>query len=194
MSSIVVINHLTLDGVMQGPGRADEDTRGGFNHGGWSLPYGDDVVGQALGARMGRSGGLLFGRRTYLDLLSHWNSVTDSPFTDALNAATKYIASTTLTEPLPWPNSVLLGSDVPGAVKQLKEDGPDDEIHVMGSGELIQTLRDHHLVDEYLLLIHPLVLGSGHRLFSDGSRQETLRLVDSLVTGTGVHIATYRPA
>jgi hypothetical protein len=99
---VTVINHLTLDGVMQAPGRADEDTRGGFDRGGWSAPYTDEVMGQALGARMERSGGLLFGRRTYEDLLSYWNTQTDSPFTGALNNATKYVASRTLREPLPW--------------------------------------------------------------------------------------------
>ena len=193
MSRIVVINHLTLDGVMQAPGRQDEDTRDGFQHGGWSPPYGDAVMSDALGARMAQSGGLLLGRRTYLDLLSYWNSLTDSPFADALNSAPKFIASTTLEDPLPWPNSTLLEGDLAGAVKALK-DAREGDLQVMGSGQLIQTLRAHDLIDEYLLLIHPLVLGSGRRLFPEGTSPARLRLVDSLTTTTGVIIATYQPA
>jgi dihydrofolate reductase len=117
MSRIVVINHLTLDGVMQAPGRADEDTRGGFEHGGWSPPYGDDLMGAALGARMADSGGLLLGRRTYDDLLAYWNT-QDSPFKDALNQAPKYVASRTRSQPLPWPNSTLLTGEVTVAVAE----------------------------------------------------------------------------
>lgn len=193
MSRIAVINHITLDGVMQAPGRADEDTRGGFEHGGWSPPYGDEVMGAALGARMTKSGGLLFGRRTYEDLLAYWNT-QNSPFKDALNHAPKYIASRTLSEPLPWPNSTLLTGDTTAAVAALKKE-PGNDIHVMGSGELIQALMHHNLIDEYMLLIHPLVLGSGRRLFAEGSGFTSLRLVgDATTTTTGVVIVTYRPA
>jgi dihydrofolate reductase len=117
---IVVINHVTLDGVMQGPGRPDEDTRDGFEHGGWSIPGNDEVMGTALGERMARSGGLLFGRRTYEDLLAYWNT-QDSPFKDALNSTPKYVASRTLRDPLPWPNSTLLTGDVADAVAELKK-------------------------------------------------------------------------
>ena len=192
MSSIVVINHITLDGVMQAPGRADEDTRGGFEHGGWSPPYGDDVMGAAMGARMMESGGLLFGRRTYEDLLAYWNT-QDSPFKDALNNAPKYIASHTLSEPLPWPNSTLLTGDATPAVAELKKESGKD-IHVMGSGELIQALMRENLIDEYSLFIHPLVLGSGRRLFADGSGFASFRLIgDATTTTTGVVIATYQP-
>src|SRR5215210_9589683 len=112
MARIVVINHVTLDGVMQAPGRPDEDTRGGFAHGGWAAPGNDDVMGAALGERMAKSGGLVLGRRTYDDVLTYWNAQTGSPFTDALNSARKYVASRTLREPLPWPNSTLLEGDV----------------------------------------------------------------------------------
>src|SRR6476469_2289867 len=117
---VVVINHVTLDGVMQAPGRADEDTRGGFTHGGWSQPYGDAAMGAAMGARLTQSGGLLLGRRTYEDVLGYWNTHSDNPFTDPLNNAAKYIASTTLAEPLPWPNSTLLKGDIIDAVRDLK--------------------------------------------------------------------------
>jgi dihydrofolate reductase len=192
MSRIVVLNHVTVDGVMQGPGRPDEDTRDGFDHGGWSMPDNDDVMGQAMGARMARSGGLLLGRRSYEDMLTYWNSVTGSPFTDALNDAPKYVASTTLAEALPWANSTLLAGDAAEAVSELRNQ-PGNELHIMGSGELIGSLMPHGLIDEYMLMIHPLVLGSGRRLFQDGSPPTGLRLVESVTTTTGVVIATYQP-
>jgi dihydrofolate reductase len=192
MCRVVVINHLTLDGVMQAPGRAEEDRRDGFEHGGWSPPYGDETIGAAMGARMVESGGLLFGRRTYEDLLAYWNT-QDSPFKDALNNAPKYVASRTLHEPLPWQNSTLLKGDAAEAVAELKRQ-PGKDVHAMGSGDLIQTLIRHSLIDEYMLLIHPVVLGSGRRLFADGSPYVSLRLVDSATTSTGVMIATYQPA
>jgi dihydrofolate reductase len=190
MPRVVVINHLTLDGVMQAPGRPDEDTRGGFEHGGWAWSrIGDEVVGAALAARMASSSGLLFGRRTYHDLLSHWNS-HESPFKDALNNAPKYVASRTLSEPLPWPNSTLLRGEIADAVAALKQE-TGDELQLMGSGELIQTLMRHNLIDEYMLLIHPLVLGSGRRLFSDHGASAGLRLVNAQASPSGVVIATY---
>jgi dihydrofolate reductase len=191
--NVIVINHVTLDGVMQAPGRADEDTRDGFKHGGWSEPYGDEVLGKAMGARLAQSAGLVLGRRTYEDLLSYWNTQTDSPFTDALNNAPKYIASTTLSDPLPWPNSTLLEGDVPDAVAELKEQ-PGGDLHILGSGALIQSLMARDLIDEYMLTIHPLVLGTGRRLFADGGAFATLELIDATMTTTGVVIATYKPA
>jgi dihydrofolate reductase len=191
--NVVVINHVTLDGVMQAPGRADEDTRDGFEHGGWSPPYGDGVMGESMGARMAQSGGLLFGRRTYEDLLTYWNTATDSPFTAALNNASKYVASRTLREPLPWSNSTLLEGDAADAVAELKKE-PGEDLHIMGSGELIQSLMGRRLIDEYMLMIHPLVLGSGRRLFADGGAFASLRLIDATPTTTGVVIATYQPA
>jgi dihydrofolate reductase len=192
MSRVVVINHLTLDGVMQAPGRPDEDTRGGFAQGGWAGPNVDEAVNAAMGARMARSGGLLLGRRSYADMLGYWNT-HDSPFKEALNSAPKYVASRTLSEPLPWPNSTLLSGDVAEAVGQLRQQ-PGNDLNVMGSGELIQTLMRHRLIDEYLLLIHPLVLGTGRRLFAEGGPPASLRLVDSTVSTTGVLIATYQPS
>jgi dihydrofolate reductase len=190
---IVIMNHLTLDGVMQGPGRPDEDRRGGFEHGGWATPRSDEVVGRAMGMRMASSGGLLFGRRTYEDLLSHWNSVPDSPFAEPLNGAQKWVVSTTLEEPLPWPNSTLVRGDVVEAVRRLKADG-DGDLGVMGSGQLIRTLLPHGLIDEYLLFIHPLVLGSGRRLFPEDGPTVDLELTEAVTATTGVLVASYRPA
>ena len=192
MSNVVVINHVSLDGVMQAPGRSGEDTRDGFAYGGWAAPNVDAVVMEALGARMGEGLRLLLGRRSYEDILGYWNT-HDSPFKGALNNADKYVASRTLREPLPWPHSMLLDGDAAGAVAQLKEK-PGKDLHVMGSGELIQTLMRHDLIDEYLLMIHPLVLGTGRRLFPDGGPTAHLRLVDSTATTTGVLIATYQAA
>ena len=196
MGRIVVMNHVTLDGVMQGPGRSDEDTRGGFTQGGWGQrsTKSGDAAGQAMGDRMAAGGGLsgwLFGRRTYEGLLEHWNA-TGGPFKEALNNTPKYVASTTLTEPLPWPNSTLLHGDVADAVGGLKEQS-DGVLAIMGSGELIGSLMVADLIDEYLLMIHPLVLGSGRRLFPAGVEVK-LRLTDSVTTPSGVVVATYEPA
>jgi dihydrofolate reductase len=197
MGKIVVTNSVTLDGVMQAPGRPDEDTRGGFTRGGWALPYNDAVMGRVMAEGMARGsaqgGALLFGRRTYEDLYAVWPNRTDNPFTDVLNNTQKYVASTTLHEPLPWQNSTLLKGDVAEAVARLKEQS-DKDLGILGSGELIQSLLRHNLIDKFVLLIHPLVLGSGRRLFSDGGAPATLRLASSVPTTTGVIIATYQPA
>ena len=194
MSKIVLFEHLSLDGVMQAPGRPDEDHRGGFQHGGWgATPYPDPVLDKIVGESMATGGALLLGRRTYEDFYAVWPNRTDNPFTEVLNNSQKYVASTTLKEPLPWRNSILLKGDVPGAVARLRAQ-PGKDIVVLGSGKLVQTLMKHNLVDVYMLLIHPLVLGSGSRLFADGSAYAALRLVDAKTTTTGVVIATYRPA
>ena len=192
MPRIVVFMNLTLDGVMQAPGRPDEDVRGGFTHGGWATPYADPAMGKVVAESMATTGALLFGRRTYEDFYSVWPHRTNNPFTDVLNNTRKYVASTTLTEPLPWSNSVLLRGDAVKAVAELKAQ-PGKDIVVLGSGALLQTLMAHHVIDEYILQIHPLVLGSGSRLFNDGPFA-TLRLVGSTTTTTGVLIATYQPA
>jgi dihydrofolate reductase len=189
---IVVMNNVTLDGVMQAPGRADEDTRGGFAHGGWASQNIDELdpeIGAAMGVRIAQSDGLLLGRRTYEDLLSTWNS-RGGMFKDALNAARKYVVSQTLTDPLPWPNSTLVSGNVVDAVAELRS-RPGRELHIMGSGQLIETLVAHQLVDEFLLLIFPVVLGSGRHLFSGDTYME-LDLVDAKATGSGVVIATFR--
>lgn len=193
MSKVVVTNNLTLDGVMQAPGRPDEDRRGGFAHGGWALPYSDEVMAKAMGEGMAQTGALLLGRRTYEDFAGFWPKQTDNPFTAVLDNTQKYVASTTLAEPLPWANSTLLEGDAADAVASLKEQ-PGKDIVVLGSGELVQSLMRRNLVDEYVLLIHPLVLGSGRRLFADGGSVSALRLVGSTTTTTGVVIATYQPA
>jgi len=193
MSRVVVINNLTLDGVMQAPGRPDEDRRGGFAHGGWGTMANDDPdIGRAMGERMAQAGPLLLGRRTYEDFYGYWPNQTDNPFTEVLNNVQKYVASTTLEEPLPWSNSTLLKGDAAEAVARLKEQLGKD-IGVLGSGELVQSLMRRDLVDEYVLLIHPLVLGSGRRMFTDGGPFAALRLVDAVTTTTGVVISTYRP-
>jgi dihydrofolate reductase len=191
MSKIVVFNSMTLDGVMQAPARPDEDTRGGFQHGGWAVPYSDPAIGQAAGESMATSGGLLLGRRTYEDFYKVWPNRTDNPFTEVLNNSPKYVASRTLKEPLPWMNSILLKGDVPQAVAELRAQ-PVKDLVILGSGELIRTLMKHNLIDTYILFIHPLVLGSGRRLFPDGSFA-TLQLVDVKPSSTGVVIATYQP-
>jgi dihydrofolate reductase len=193
MRTITVFTSVTLDGVMQAPGRPDEDPRGGFGRGGWAAPYSDEVMGRVAAEGMAGPGSLLLGRRTYEDFHGFWPNQTDNPFTEVLDKTRKYVASTTLAEPLPWRNSTLLKGDAAEAVARLRDD-PGEDLTVLGSGELVRSLRRRDLVDRYVLLIHPLVLGSGRRLFPDGGPEATLRLVDSVPTTTGVIIATYEPA
>lgn len=188
---VVVINHVTLDGVMQAPGGEDEDTRGGFSHGGWAIPGNDEVMARRMGERMSKpDGGMLLGRRSYEQMLGFWNT-QGGPYKDALNNAPKYVASTNPETSLDWPNSTLLHGDIPAAVADLKR-GTD--LLIMGSGQLIRSLLPHGLIDEYLLMIHPLVLGSGQRLFDGGDTVTKLRLANSTPTTTGVLLATYQPA
>ncbi len=191
MPKIVVVTSLTLDGVMQAPGRPDEDTRDGFAHGGWAVPYADETMGRAMAERMTAGGALLLGRRTYTDLHGYWPKQPDNQYTRKLTAATKHVVSRTLAEPLPWQNSRLVTGDVPEAVAKLTA-GTGPDIAVLGSGELCRTLLAHDLVDEYLLLTHPLVLGTGRRLFPDGSPVADLELADSVTTTSGVVMARYR--
>ena len=190
MSRVVVVNNVTLDGVMQAPARPDEDRRGGFERGGWALPYNDAVMAERMGQGMAQGGSLLLGRRTYEDFYRVWPSRTGNPYTEVLNNTQKYVASATLTEPLPWANSTLLAGDAMEAVAKLKE-LPGKDLVILGSGALIGSLVRHNLIDEFVLLIHPLVLGSGHRLFPDGVSL-ALRLTVSVTTTTGVVIATYQ--
>jgi dihydrofolate reductase len=163
-------------------------------HGGWSIPNVGDQSVAATYPRVDEGGGLqlLLGRRSYEDMLGYWNT-QDSPFKDGLNNAPKYVASRTLREPLPWPNSTLLHGDLADAVTELKHELTAD-LTVMGSGEVIHTLMRQALIDEYLLFIHPLVLGIGRRLFRDGSPPASLRLIESTTTTTGVLIARYETA
>lgn len=191
MSRVVVYNSLTLDGVIQGPGDPDEDPRDGFTQGGWALPYQDEVMLKVASAGMAQGGPLLFGRWTYEKFYSYWPHQKDNPFTDVLNKTQKYVASRTWTEPLPWENSTLLKGDAADAVARLREQ-PGKDIVVLGSGDLLQSLMRRNLVDEYILLIHPVVLGAGRQMFPAGYAA-TLDLVDVVPTTTGVVMATYRP-
>ena len=192
MGKLTVFTSLTLDGVMQAPGRPDEDTRGGFQHGGWAQPYNDPVMGKVAAEGMAGGGAILLGRRTYKDFAGFWPKQKNNPFTDALNKTQKYVASKTLKEPLPWVNSTLLKGDVPKAIAKIKA-RPDGDMVVLGSGELVKTLMKHDLVDRYILLIHPLVLGSGRRLFADGIPLAKFKVVNTKTTTTGVVIVTYQP-
>jgi dihydrofolate reductase len=191
MGRIVVTNHVTLDGVMQSPAAAEEDTRGGFGRGGWAPPYSDEVMGAVMAEGMAKEGSLLLGRHTYEHFAAFWPQQTDgNPFTEVLNRTQKYVASTTLEDPLPWENSTLLGHDVPAAVAELKRE-LDRDMVILGSGELIRSLMPHELIDEFLLTIHPLVLGQGRRLFAESGPYAALTLVDAKPTTTGVVIARY---
>lgn len=193
MSEIVLFENLTLDGVMQSPGRPDEDTRGGFQYGGWAAPYADPGIGRAAAESMTNTGALLLGRRTYEDFYSVWPNRKDNPFSEILNNSPKYVASRTLEEPLPWMNSILLKGEAAETVAALRA-RPGKDIVVLGSGVLARRLMQANLVDRCVLLIHPLVLGAGSRLFADGVPHAALQLVSSHTTPTGVIVATYRPA
>jgi dihydrofolate reductase len=191
MRKISVTENISLDGVMQAPAMPDEDTRGGFTRGGWGNAYTDQVMIDYMTAGAGGDGCLLLGRTTYQTMAANWPHMpADNPFTSWINAMPKYVASATLTPPLDW-NATLLEGDVADAVAAVKDsDGPD--LTVLGSGVLVQTLRAHGLIDEYLISIYPLLLGSGTRLFPDGTTAD-LELVDSTTTTTGVIIARFRP-
>jgi dihydrofolate reductase len=184
---------LTLDGVMQAPGGPEEDADGEFAHGGWSFPYGDEDFGAAMTGWFGHASAFLLGRKTYEIFSGHWPRVTDpaDPVASKLNALPKYVASTTLTS-VDWHNSSLLGGDVATEVARLKE-LPGDELQVHGSGDLAQTLIEHDLIDEYRLLYFPVHVGSGKKLFTEGTRPAALRLVSTSATSTGVIIAAYVP-
>ena len=190
MRQLTVIEFVTLDGVMQGLGSPDEDRDGDFTHGGWGASYGDHVQQEAALEGMQTTTAYLFGRRTYEQLLASWNA-QGGPFKDALNNSPKYVASTTLEEPLPWPNSTLLRGDIVDGLRALKAQS-GGVLAIMGSGVLIGSLMAADLIDEYLLMNHPLVLGTGRRLFPGGVHV-SLRLTDSVTTATGVVIATYEP-
>jgi dihydrofolate reductase len=191
MGRVIVMNGITLDGVMQAPGRPDEDTRDGFPYGGWAVPYSDETGVAKMGERMGEDRAFLFGRRTYEQLLTSWNE-RGGPFKDALNNTRKYVASSSPATRLEWPNSTLLHGDVPAAVGGLKQSSAMNLV-IMGSGVLIGALMAADLIDEYLLMMAPLVLGTGRRLFAGGV-QASLRLIDSSTTTTDVVMATYATA
>lgn len=192
MRKLIVSTFLTLDGVMQAPGGPEEDDSDGFAHGGWSVSYWDDLMGEVMGAAMSVPFDLVLGRKTYDIFAAHWPHASEADGAKPLNDATKYVASRSRPT-LEWRNSVLIEGDVAEGVAALKQqDGPELQVH--GSGNLVQTLLRHGLVDEYRLWIFPLVLGSGKRLFSEGTVPSGLRLVDNRVSTTGVFIGTYEPA
>jgi dihydrofolate reductase len=191
MRKLTVFNHVTLDGVMQAPASPDEDTRDGFSRGGWAQAGNDQVMADFRGVgRSGEPGALVLGRRTYLHFYGFWPHQPDNPFTESLTKQQKYVASRTLAEPLPWQNSTLLPADAAAAVAELKQT-PGPDLLILGSGELIGSLRPRALVDEYVLLIHPLILGEGRRLFPEGAPAD-LQLAESVTTTTGVIIARYQ--
>jgi dihydrofolate reductase len=192
MRKLVVNTFTTLDGVMQAPGGPEEDPTGGFEHGGWSAGYWDEPMGEWMGEFMGAPFDLLLGRKTYEIFAAHWPHARDEPGAEQLNAATKYVASRTLRS-LDWENSQLLDGDVADAIARLKEqDGPDLQVH--GSSDLLQTLLRHDLIDEFRVWIFPVVLGSGKRLFGDGTLPAGLELVESKTSTTGVVSLTYSRA
>jgi dihydrofolate reductase len=192
---IVISDFMSLDGVVQAPGGREEDTDGGFVHGGWSMPFFDpEAMGRAVGEVMETTEALLFGRRTWETMAAAWPSRAGDPFADRMNEIRKYVASRTLTQDdLGWANSTLLpADDVIGAVRELRgQEGGD--IQVMGSPSLARTLITNELVDEYRLMIEPIVLGGGKRLFPDDGESRTLELIATSTSSTGVLICTYRP-
>jgi len=192
VGQILVFNHVTLDGVMQAPGREDEDRRGGFTHGGWARANNDAVMAGVFGAGMAGTSGLLLGRWTYESFAAFWpHQPQPNPFTTVLDNSPKYVVSRTFSEPLPWQNSTLLRGDGAESVRALKRDS-DKNLVVLGSGTLVRTLLAHDLVDQLLLFIHPLLLGAGRRLFGDDGARTALQLTETKPTTTGVIVATYR--
>jgi dihydrofolate reductase len=192
MRKLIVSTFVTLDGVMQAPGGPEEDDEGGFEYGGWSVNYWDDRMGAVMGEAMSGPFDLLLGRRTYDIFAAYWPHASDAQGAKPLNEATKYVASRGRPE-LTWEKSVLIEGDAAEGVEALKRgDGPELQVH--GSGNLAQTLMRHNLVDEYRLWTFPLVIGTGKRLFADGTIPAGLRLVDSTVSTTGVVIGTYEAA
>jgi dihydrofolate reductase len=193
MARVIVSEFLTVDGVMQAPGDSDEDRREGFEHGGWQLPLMDEAAGQVIMEGLGSMGGLLLGRRTYEIFAGYWpHAPEDDPIARILNDVPKYVASNTLQEPLAWNNSHLIEGDVAKEIARLKEE-PGKDLRVIGSGELVQTLMEHDLVDQYDLSVYRIVLGSGKRLFREGSPKTPLRLVDSQISKSGVVLLSYEP-
>jgi len=191
--TLAVIESVTLDGVMQGLGSPDEDRDDGFEYGGWGAPYGDEVLGEKAAEGMPQTTAYLFGRKTYEHMAAHWPHEPDeNPIAAHLNATPKYVVTRTLTS-LDWAGSHVLDGDVVESVNELKAQG-DGTISVLGSGVLVQTLIENDQVDEYLLVLHPLVLGAGKRLFGRTPRPLPMRLVDCTPTTTGVVLLTYRPA
>ncbi len=196
MRKVIVNEFMSLDGVAQAPGGADEDTSGGFAHGGWHMRYMEDEAAQrwVLGSIV-EAGGFLLGRRTYEIFAAYWPNAPEEEqvIAEPLNSKPKYVVSTTLAEPLEWQSSTLVDGDVAAAVAALKE-GDGGDLHVIGSTELVQMLIEHDLVDEFRLMLDPVVLGGGKRIFRDDGLLRALQLIDGQVTSTGAFLATYAPA
>jgi dihydrofolate reductase len=191
MRKLAVSTFLTLDGVMQGPGGPDEDPSGGFAHGGWTVNYWDDHMGERMSEWLGAPFDLLLGRKTWEIFAAHWPHASEEEGAAVFNSATKHVASRTLST-LDWQNSTLIRGDVPTAVAELKRtEGPELQVH--GSGNLIQSLLPRGVIDEFRLLVFPVVLGTGKRLFGEGAIPSGFRLAESTTSGTGVVIATYVP-
>ena len=196
MRKLVVNEFLSLDGVAQAPGAADEDPSGGFAHGGWHMRYMEDEAAREWVLRsIVEAGGYLLGRRTYEIFAGYWPNAPEEEqvIAEPLSTKPKHVASTTLSEPLGWQSSTLLDGDVADAVAALKQEG-DDELHVIGSTQLVQTLIEQELVDELRLMLDPVLLGGGKRIFRDDGLLRPLRLVDGQISSTGAVLATYGPA
>jgi dihydrofolate reductase len=193
MMKVTVTTFMTLDGVVQGPGGPEEDRSGGFEQGGWLVPYADEDMGRFVADWFALADAFLLGRRTYEIFSAYWPRITDEhdPVASRLNRLPKYVASKTL-HSVEWNNSTLLKGHVPEEVAELKRQ-PGKELQVHGSGNLVQTLMAHDLVDEYRLWFYPVVLGSGRRIFGEGSAPTALKLVDTKTTSTGVVIHSYQP-
>jgi dihydrofolate reductase len=190
MRKLGVVEFVTLDGVMQGLGGPDEDREGGFEYGGWSAPYGDQVLAEKAGSGAGETSAYLFGRKTYEHMAAHWpHEGAENPIAASLNATPKYVVTRTLSR-LGWDNSHILDGDIAESVRGLKAEG-EGFITVLGSGVLAQALFANDLVDTYRIMLHPLVLGTGKRLFRDLARPLRLRLTDCTPTTTGVLLLTY---
>lgn len=191
---LTVISHLTLDGVMQSNGKPEPELNDGFEYGGWQVPYLDEELAGLVAGWIAAADAFLMGRGTYELFAGHWPMVTDpnDPIATKLNSAPKYVVSTSV-EKLDWPNSFLLRGDVAAEVARLKRQ-PGNELQVHGSGMLIRTLMEHDLIDEYRLFIHPVVLGSGKRLFADGTIPTALELADTKSTSSGVVVHVYQPS
>jgi dihydrofolate reductase len=193
MRELTAVEFVTLDGAMQGFGGPDEDRDGDFTHGGWGAPYATDEIGQQAGAGMSNTTAYLFGRKTYEHMAAHWpNEPDESPIARHLNATRKYVVTNTLTS-LDWAGSQILRGDPAESVQHLKSYG-DGIITMLGSGELAQTLIEHRLIDNYRLFVHPLILGTGKRLFREVSNPLPLRLVDCASTSTGILMLSYKAA
>jgi dihydrofolate reductase len=192
MRKIITTTFVTLDGVMQAPGGPNEDMDGGFAYGGWSFHYWDDLMGQTMGQFMDMPFELLLGSKTYDIFAAHWPQSKEEPVASKFNATKKYVVSDKPKQ-LDWQNSILVSGDVVAELKKLKEqDGPDLWVH--GSGNMIQTLLKNNLIDRMHVWIYPVTVGSGKKLFAEGSHAASWKLVDSKVAKTGVIIATYEPA